>query len=68
MGISKIVARGCLPKHPLFYIFKEYEKGSSVISINNDFPVEFNTDIEFMRTKDSLLKYLRRKTLACGPF
>jgi len=45
-------------KTPLFYIFKEYKKGSSVISISNDFPVEFNTDIEFIRTKNALRKYL----------
>jgi len=45
-------------KTPLFYVFKEWEKGSSVISVNNEFPVEFNTDNEFFRTKEFLRKYL----------
>jgi hypothetical protein len=49
---------GLFIKTPLFYIFKEWENGASVISLDNEFPVEFNTDDEFIRTKRFLEKHL----------
>lgn len=57
-GIVNSVRDGFFIKTPLFYIFKEWENGASVISVNNEFPVEFNTDDEFIRTKKFLDKHL----------
>ena len=46
-------------KTQLFYIFKEWENGTSVKSVINPFPVEFNTDNEFQITKKFILRYLK---------
>lgn len=58
--VVKAVKKAAFEKTPLFYIFKEWERGSSVISVDNEFPVEFNTDEEFYRTKAFLSKCLKK--------
>jgi GTP:adenosylcobinamide-phosphate guanylyltransferase len=46
-------------KTPLFYIYKKWEKGCPVVSVDNEFPVEFNTNEEFYRTRDAIKKYFK---------